>query len=236
MGPDWDWQKSVEVYGAMLAVLLADLFVRLGMAVDGSGTPGTVTRMVRLSVLEVLRPLEAALRRVIVMAARGIALPDLPNLRKRATGPKRKAGDRASAASDQPLPFPLFDPRMKLGMPPRRKGRRGAGPRMTEIGVDTYVAYVPPPLPQPDDEMPVDMLARRMRGVMAALEDIPAQARRLTRAIARLKAKGSSKQRPMRPGRPSGHRARGKRPIDLVLADCQYLALWALVDPVKGSG
>ena len=237
MGPDWDWQLSVEVYGRKLQGIIAELFVLMGMA--GGQVPKTVSRAQRLAVLEILRPAEAALRRVIVMAMLGIGVID--GVRKRRARPaprKMPLKDAPRGEADRAPVFPLFDPRMWLGGILRpRKRRRGPGPRITVVGVDRYVPYVPPPLPLSDDTLDAASLVRRLRAMQAALDDIPAQARRLARLIARRKARAKpGVVRPMRYARPPGHRAGGKRDVDEILADCQYLALFAMYEAERAAG
>jgi len=232
LGPDWDWQLSVTVYRGKLREVVAGLFVMLGM-VEGR-VPETVLRRVRLAVLEILRPAESALRRVIVMAALGIVVAASKG---RKESGKRSAAGKSHSAPERAAVFALFDPRIWLGGLRRsRKGRRGPGPRITEIGVDRYVAYVPPPLPLPDDDVDAASLVRRLKAMRDALDDIPGQAQRLARLIARRRARARPGiVRPMRYARPPGYRARGKRPVDVILAECQYLALLAMDEAERAA-
>ena len=230
MGPDWDWRKSIEVYGAELREVLAGMFLMLGLAVTGDGVPRRVSRVVWRAVLGRLRPAEAALRRVIVMAARGVDVSaSAVGERRDDSGSRRKGSDDETCVQ----PFALFDERRKVGV-----FRRRAVPKWREPRISSFDDWEPrpprPPLPCDDDPVDVAALLRRLRAMGAALDDIPAQARRMARAMARRRAQGRT-HRPMRPGRPPGHRERHGHRVDGLLAECQTLALWALHIPGRGQ-
>ena len=217
----WDWTASVERYAREIGFLLSGLLALMGMA-GGTVSHRTVSRRRRLEVLAVLRPLEAALRRVIVMA-----LVDLPDRGVRAVprGAPPVAPVPAGGGA-RPAPFPLFDARRRVGIVRRTVPERRA-PRIWFFdGSDPPRETRTPP--SDDDVLDAGALVRRLLSAKAALSDIPAQARRMARALARRERAGRSVLRPMRPGRPPGHRGRGARPVDVVLAECQDLALVAL--------
>ncbi len=193
----------------------------------GGGSLAVVPRHLRSAVLRVLRPAESALRRLIVVEAHGLPAPAVTKRAKRtaATGIRRAAGTSVPV-------FPLFDPRKPLISVKRCAG---GGPR-----VWFFDGEDPPfPVTQPllaDDPVDAKALSRRLCAFQRALDDIPAQARRLARlrAVRRAKSQEPVQQRavnPMRPGRPPGHRARQKHPVDAVLAECHALALYTLVPP-----
>ena len=217
----WDWTASIERYSREIGVLLAGLFALMGMA-GGAVSHRTVSRRRRLEVLSVLRPLEAALRRVIVMA-----LVDLPDRGVRAV--PRGAPPVApvpAGGGDRPAPFALFDARRRVGIVRRTVPERRA-PRIWFFdGSDPPRETWTPP--SDDDVLDAGALVRRLLSAKAALSDIPAQARRMARAIARRRAAGRPVLRPMRHARPPGHRADGKRPVDRVLAETHDLACIAM--------
>ena len=71
----WSVERMTEHYRLALLSVLAGLFVMAGLGSDGAGVE-TLPRAVRLAILLVLRPAEAAARRIIFMRARGIEVPD----------------------------------------------------------------------------------------------------------------------------------------------------------------
>ena len=198
-----DWTLAIDRNREALLRIVAGLVVVLERA--------GLRRQEMLSVLRVLRPAEAALRRLIAIMARDVAVPPRPVRERLAKGAARKSGVRSSS-------FRLFDPRKRINL-----GRGGASARFSVIGVDDPAWPVPM-----DSVVKTQALERRLRAVHHALADIPAQAQRLARALAR---RGQRYLRPMRPGKPPGHRARGKDEIDRVLAECHALALYALHPP-----
>ena len=220
----WDWGASVERYSREIGVVLSGLLCLLGMM--GGAVPGTVSRRRRLEVLAVLRPLEAAMRRVIVMAAKGVVVPP-PVKRDGPTGPI----PRGDGTSDRLSPFPLFDPRN----PPIPRQRYV--PKAREPRIWFFDGFDPPrPVrvePSPDDEIGAVALAKRLLSLRAALSNIPRQAQRMARVVAKREAAGKKIVRPVRYARPPGHRHRGKRPVDLLLAETHELACIALREVVR---
>ena len=216
----WDWGASLARYSGEVRVVLFDLLRLLGMM--GGAVPATVTRSRRLEVLAVLRPLEAAVRRVIVMAARGVSAP-APVRR----APPAKPIPRGDGSSDRPPPFPLFDPRIQP-VPRRRTVPKAREPRVWFFDGCDPPRPVRPAAPSPDDRVDASALTGRLLSLKAALGTIPKQARRMARAVARRAAAGRKVVRPVRPARPPGHRHRGRRPVDVLLAETHDLACIAL--------
>ena len=140
--------------------------------------------------------------------------------------PDTSALSRGNNPSDRPLPFPLFDAR-NPPIPKRRYVPKAREPRIWFFdGLDP-----PRPArvdPSPEDEIGAAALAKRLLSLRAALSDIPKQARRMARAVAKREAAGKKVVRPVRYARPPGHRHRGKRPVDLLLAETHELACIAL--------
>ena len=181
----------------------------------------TVTRSVRLVLFGILRPAEAAARRLIALLAHDMVVMPGASRALPAGGIPRGSGGR------RPV-FRLFDPRKHPGPVPVRKSAPGVGPRVTAIGLEKHVAAGPARPLLSDDPVDVRSARGRVLALRAALDDLPKQARRLARTFARGKTKW---RRVMRPGRPPGYRHRGRRMVDEVLADCQYVALEALREP-----
>jgi hypothetical protein len=178
----------------------------------------------------VLRPAEAAVRRLIVVAARGIVVkPKTPR-----TAP---AGRISSCRMRQGrVSFQLFDPRRILasGHGWRAAGTRGE-PRIHVIvtGFDPRIPlFRPAPAvasdePDPPEDHTVDAgpLCRRLVAIRSALEDLPRQAKR----YARWRARPPEARRPkrldsLRTGPPPGLRRKPIHEVDEILAECHWLA------------
>ncbi len=183
-----------------------------------------IARRLRNAAFAMLRPAEAAARRLIVIAARGLVLA--------ASGARSFAwAGQARAAAGARIPaFRLFDP----------KGRFPRLVRVAPAGIPRIRTFwgappAPPPPPAPRSPEPAAAVgAARLRLRLAALEaalaDLPRQARRLARWRARWQARhadrsGALPPSPLRIGRPPGWRAKATEPIDDVLRDCHALAL-----------
>ncbi len=132
----------------------------------------------------------------------------------------------------KPAPaFALFDRRKSF----ISNGRRFAKGTPNIRFFDGYDAPVPvKAVAMPEDLVSAARLNRRLAALRNALDDLPKQARRMARVEAKREAARSQTGkyiRPMRPGKPPGHRDRKRHPVDFVLADCHALALYVLVPP-----
>ena len=217
-----DWNTAIETQRTALQGLLTVMFGVIG--VQAGGSVGVVSRRVRLLVLRMLGPAEAALRRLVFLRARD--MPDEEYVRGPARDKKKKRGNARSKSRA----FPLFDAQRKTRRA-RRKHPKGVGPRIFFFdGSDTPPEPVKPPA-MPDDPVDAEGLCRRLNALFAALSDLDKQAKRLKRAEARLKPDPRySGREVVRPGDPPGHRKRGRsdneRAVDKILNECQDLALW----------
>ncbi len=198
------------------------------------GREGLIQRGLRRAALALLRPAESAVRRLIVIATQGLALPPEPAR----PFPAGLAGAWRAAGGDTRRPaFRLFDPPQTFA---RLRPAPPAGvPRIRSFGgfapLIPLVAAPPPPAPTPRPEPPALVEARpvlrRLAALEGALADLPRQARRMARRLARERAHSShpSPQRrrrsPLRIGRPPGWRRAAERPVDQVLRECHGLAL-----------
>lgn len=206
--------------------MLERIVVAIVALIGGREGEGGIARRVRSAALALLRPAESAARRLIVIAARGLAVaPAAP--RPAPAGLRRGAGGRRIA-------FRLFDPPLRL-----QQMRLVAAPRGTPrirsfwsapIIASPIVAPPPPALrPDPDQPVPVGRLRLRLAALEAALADLPRQARRLARLRARRQAAFPAPPRsPLRLGRPPGWRKRPEREVDRLLRECNLLAHDAL--------
>jgi len=170
---------------------------------DGAGRP-TLPRHLHRAVLRLLRPAEAAARRLVIMAARGVVVT-LPPARARKPKPappiqrpgtvtgiwmpphlSREADRTSRARRRAPVfrPLPLFDPLPRTGFARRRPS---GTPRLCLPGFSAPHP-VPPERPSkgfphlgPDDAIDAARLALRLGAVGRALDDLPAHARRFAR-------------------------------------------------------
>ncbi len=215
-----DWSLAIQRNRTALAAVVAAIAALIGGAGDG-----LLARRVRSAALSLLRPAESALRRLIVIAARGLVVAP------RARPPVAAmfgAGREQGLAGRAPA-FRLFDPPLRFAR------LRPAPPRgIPRIRSFWGPASPPPAAPaaprgRPDPAALVDgsRLRRRFAAFERALADLPRQARRLARRQAGLRA---NPLRPLRIGRPPGWRARGDRPVDDLLKECHALALEARAD------
>jgi hypothetical protein len=227
MGNMMDWARAVERNSEALVGIVAELFAMLGLA--GEAAVLRIPQDLHRAVLRVLWPAESAVRRLIVIAARGLVVK-LAASRPMPAGKVIGKGGGNSAPS-----FQLFDPRKNFNRPRRRAFSR-IGPRVRVIGYDPrVVALFPAPLPAvelpppPDGLVNAERLARRLQALKSALDDLPRQAKRLARwRLRRDKAINPKFKSPLRPGRPPGHRRKPTHEVDEVLIECHGLAFDAL--------
>ena len=208
----WDWDGMVEANRVRLIGLLAGVFTLLG--------PGVLVRRVLWrQVLARLVPMESALRRLIFIMARDMAVT-APTSRRLPRGGVPKGKDRKR----EPV-FKLTD--VMRDPTPKPRSAKGHGPRIAFL--DEWRAAPATPVPSDDDWMHTGALRRRLAALQAALDDLPAQARRLARWYARrdrMRAAGKhARLYPIRSGRAPGHLQGGKRAVDEVLKHCHDLAL-----------
>ena len=235
---DIDWKLVIERQSRDLLFVIIELFALAGL---DKGVPVTVlTRFVYRRVLNLLRPAEAALRRLIIIAARGIVL------KVRLSGPfpkglaarlkkKEPASDAASdAALDTPARIPVFnliEPLKHFALPGARKPFQGRPTSFPRISVPGWSTPYFPPEPAPitwDDPINAARLIRRMTALRHALATLPRQARRYVRwrgkmllEIRKLTArKRGSRLSTLRPGHPPGHRKKQVHLVDRILSDC----------------
>jgi hypothetical protein len=210
-----DWARAIERNSEALVEIVETLFAMLGLASEA-----TVAR--------IPQPLHRAVRRLIVIAARGLVVKVAPSR------PMPKGRMIGKGSTPRPS-FQLFDPRKRF-KPVRVMKFTRLVPRIHFFGPDPRVAALfPAPRPVPDLPPPPDglvsaaRLARRLQALKLALDDLPRQAKRLVRWQQRRKASPSHKfLSPLRPGHPPGYRRKPVHEVDEVLIECHGLACDAL--------
>lgn len=159
-------------------------------------------RHLHRAILRLLRPAEAAARRLVIVMARELPTRTAPfpppsralhsppasrvadgrrALRPAHPRPHGHGGEAALEARRRAAPaFPLFDP------PRRWRPRRPTPAGVPRISLPGYGAPFPlPPAPSPHDAIDAAGLDRRLAALSCALDDLPAQARRFARWRAR---------------------------------------------------
>jgi hypothetical protein len=213
-----DWTRAIERNSLALRGIIATLFAMLGN-VTTERLPHSVYR----AVLRVLRPAESAMRRLVVIAARGLVV------KPAASRPMPKQPIRKGAGTH--LVFQLFDPRKNF-----EDNTTRALPRIHIFGHDPRVAAIWAARPRVQTAAPPDdglvnarRLIRRLHALKSALDNLPRQARRLARAtLRRAKIPSLKFKSPLRPGPPPGHRRKKLHEIDEILTECHGLAWDAL--------
>jgi hypothetical protein len=224
-----NWAKAIERNREALLRIVAALFALLRLREGGAVT--RIPRALHSRILRELRPAEAALRRLIVIAARGLVVKPPPSRPMPAGRIIRKGGTL------RPPAFPLVDPKQRLASPPPAFVPRRAEPRIHFFDDDPRIVALPmwstprpePAKPPPDGLINAKALCRRLEALKLALADVPRQARRLARWRARQARKQPPKPAsPLRSGRPPGYRRKPVHEADEVLIECHHLAAHAL--------
>jgi hypothetical protein len=277
-----DWDGVIEKNREALKRVVAMLVAMAGLAglasplagEDGSARRGeaealaepgegqlsasrfTLPRHLHRAVLRLLRPAEAAARRLVIVCARDIVLPTPAPPRPRKPKPDAKAaqaalrslgiaivmtgagiaragsGKRAAARAGRPLLLPLVDP-----LRPPRFRRRTVAPRSAPriLSFDGIQPHRLPPPASPNDPLDATRLRLRLEALSSALDNLPKHAQRFARWRTRRERGLVRRVSPLRPGRPPGlsaaNRRRPTHEIHEVLADMQYFAFKALERP-----
>jgi hypothetical protein len=242
-----DWAAAIERHQPALTRILAGLLVLAGYA-NGSIAARLNGRIYR-SVLRTLYPLESALRRLIVIAARGLVVKPARVRPKRPWPEGREVVGKGRGGG--PIAFRLFDMRKPIPLKPELRGVAKKEeeskpylfaepePRYANVYDGSVVMpwFKPPPPAEPapkperrDGSVDTSRLGRRLAAAKAALEDIQRQAIRLKRWQARreqIRKERPAFVSPLRPGRPPGLRKKPKDEIEQVLRECHDLAFEA---------
>ncbi len=132
-----DWDHAIKRNSEVLAGIVETLFVMLGLV--GEATVSRISWPAYRAVLRVLRPAESALRRLIVVAARGIVVT--PAVSRPKLAGAVKPGKRGTSRPS----FQLFDPQTRIVLPRRRNPKR-AVPRIHFFNTDGEFITIGPPI------------------------------------------------------------------------------------------
>jgi hypothetical protein len=215
-----DWVRAIEINRTALSRILAEIFALLGLV--RGGTLDHLPLRLYLAAERLLRPTESALRRLIVIAARGLVVK--PSAKR----PMPK-GLVIVGKGVKTMSFRLFDTRKTFDF------IKTEDPLI--VYVKTYESNPFNPFssfyqsrylarPAERDRGPNALqLCRRLAAVAHALETLPRQAWRLARWKLRRKTIVSPKfTSPLRPGPPPGYRKKPQVEVDFVLRECHGLA------------
>jgi len=220
-----DWARAIEINQTALARIVAALIVMFGLAAQGAAA--RLPRPVYRAALRVLRPAESAVRRLIVIAARGVQVKPHP------VSPM-PAGLALARTGSARTSFQLFDARKRFGPVRSRSAGLKVAPRVFVFGPSPLVPLFQPQMPreaepEPDGMAGAARLNRRLAAVKMALENLPREVKRLARWQARRDRMARPRFRsPLRPGLPPGYRKRPRHEVDQVLMECHALASDAL--------
>jgi hypothetical protein len=251
-----DWNRAIETNHWALKRIVAMLVAMAGLGDTGN----TLPRHLHRAILRLLRPAESAVRRLIIVLARGLVVtlaPPRPRKAKPASIFLTKPGGtgiylppgvrlsgfgfpsllRGAARGGGQTPrtpsLPLLDPlRSPLSLSPRRPAQISV-PRISFPGFVAPSPITPRLPPAPDDPLDATRLSLRLRALGAALDDLPGQARRFARWRARKQAGRARRVWPLRPGRPPGQRRPNRRThkVHEVLANLHWFAFEVLEHP-----
>lgn len=236
-----DWSVAVERNREGLKRILALLIAMAGLA-DGVDAT-TLPRRLHRSILRLVRPAEAAVRRLVIVIAQGL-VATLPSPRPAKANPKPNSifvrngvgtgiilppgvrpADVMTSIRAKPsvrsLSFPLLDP---LRLSRRERPVAHSVPRICRPGVTAPFLITVRRPPSSDDPVNAKRLALRLKILGRVLDDLPRQARRMARWLARCNARLTRRLWPLRPGRPAGGRKRRTHEIDHILSETHSMA------------
>ena len=210
----------------------------------------TVPRHLHRAVMRLLRPAESAARRLVILVALRLPMPEVavPHIAKRtpppalpfgarivavnlglAAGPPSKR-PRADRTASRPPVFPLLDP-LRRAVFDRRPVRTSV-PQIWVPGYSERLRVVPR---RHDDAIDAGTLSRRLAALATALDDLPRQALRFLRWRARNAAERAAGRRrrvaPLRFGRPPGQNRHRTHEVHDILEKLHDLADYALAYP-----
>jgi hypothetical protein len=202
-----NWDDAINTNRIALARIVAELLAMIGVA---SGQ--TFQR--------ILRSAESAVRRLIVIAARGLVI---------STPIKRPPphGFKFERKGEGHLAFKLFDARKKFEFNSAENQHIVMVQTYSNNPFNLFESFSPSHIEKA--KLSNLQLGQRLNALAKALGSIPQQARRLARWKARRKSLHNPKYTsPLRPGPPPGFQAKSNNEVDYILKDCHFFAWEAL--------
>jgi hypothetical protein len=219
-----DWNRVIERNSERLFTVVATLVSMV--RVHGGGIAAFLPRHVYSAALILLRPAESAVRRLIIIAARGLVL-------KLKLGAARKfpKGIALHTSADRVPAFCLIDPLKRFAPEDFEwgKSKQQVLPRISVPGLFDPVFPAQPVLDN-DEMVESAALGRRVQALRFALDHLPQQARRLARWKARRKLERQAempkpgRMSPFRPGYAPGYHRHKPQEIDDILSECHHFA------------
>jgi hypothetical protein len=208
-----DWTLAIHRNRTALLSIIAMLMKSIGLVKGAMLT--TLPFYIHRKVLLILRPAEAAVRRLIVIAAYDLELRGVKP-RKYQTASERHPAAFPNAYDFAPS-FNLIDPLKTFG---------GERPDFVSFGP----SFADDVGPQDTRRVPAAGLGRRLVALKNALDGIHKQALRLTRWYAMrdaaLKQNRLHRLSPLRPGLPPGLPRRNRSEVQEILRECHLLAVY----------
>ncbi len=228
-----DWPLIVERNAERILAVLAPLFAVLGFDPRRADLPRHMYR----TLLITLRPAESAVRRLIIIAARGIVVK-LGASRAFPAGLALKLRLALDKDAERIPAFCLIDPLKRFAPEDFEWAKEWSKvevlPRILVPGFFDPV-FEDRFIPLKDDPINCAALRRRLRALKEALDNLPRHARRLARwrmrgELARQAGTKPARLTPFRPGFAPGYHRHEPGEIDVILGDCHYFAVEAWDD------
>jgi hypothetical protein len=218
-----DWARAIERNSEALFRVVASLVAMV--RVRGGGVAAFLPRDIYAAALILLRPAESAVRRLIIMAARGLVVK-----LKLSAARAFPAGLASNRDADRVPAFCLIDPLKRFAPDDFEWGKSKAQviPRISVPGLFDPV-FPPQPAFDTDDLVAATALGRRVQALRFALDHLPQQARRLARwkakrDLARQSGLKTGRLSPFRPGYAPGYHRHKPQEVDDILSECHHFA------------
>ena len=215
-----DWARATERNRVALARIVAEIFALVGF-VAGERLE-RLPRGLYLAAERLLRPTESALRRLIVIAARGLVLKPF------ISRPMPKGLVIRSGAKGR-MSFRLFDARKRFDFIELENPLIVMVKTYSSNPFNPFERHNQRRRQEPADRDYTLNLLLRLAAVKQALETLPQQASRMARWQAKRKTMENPKfVSPLRPGPPPGYRGKRQSEIDFILQETHGLACDAI--------
>lgn len=216
-----NWTRAIDINRDALTHIIMGLVALLAAQGEALRLPRVVYQML----LRSLYPAESAVRRLIVIVARGLVVPDTPSR-------PMPQGLVIAGSSKGRMSFQLFDSRKAFGDPDDMPTAI-SGPHIRFIDAlsprQVFLAKFINPREATCSEAETLRIRHRLGLLARALEQLAREAKRMARwQKRRAQMQSPAFVFPLRPGPPPGHHQRPGEDIDNILRECHALAWMAL--------